>query len=99
MGDGTPAERSHIEARDDSREHTAGNPREQVSGLAFTALGRFIVAALAVWKKARMAELALLVPLYAMNGLAVSAPAGLLLFWVWHELVTSILTMGRAKLH
>ena len=49
------------------------------------ALGRgFVVTAGAVRKKARMAELAILIAFHTMNGFTVRAPAGLLLFWIWH---------------
>jgi hypothetical protein len=69
-----------------------GCPREQVGAGPNLPLSRLVIPALAVGEKTRMAELALLIALYAMDGLAVCAAAGLLLLWVWHGVSGSILT-------
>jgi hypothetical protein len=55
----------------------------------------FVIAALAVRKKARMAESAFLVALNAMNGFSVTAPARLLFLWIGHGLLGAFYTRAE----
>jgi hypothetical protein len=58
---------------------------------------RLVVFALAVGKEARMAKVTFFIALDTMDRFPMSTATRLLFLWIRHELVRSILLLGRGK--